>query len=409
LRQALDAGAEFVDVEWRARFDDLVACKGGRHIVLSSHNFVETPTDLREQARAMRATGAEIIKIATHANRLSDCLRLLDVEPAPGKRGRAVLIAMGDAGLTTRIVPGRFGSAWTYAGNLHDIGQLNVATLVNEYRFGSVGPSPDIFGLTGSPIGHSVSPAIHNAAFAAAGRDAVYLPLPAADADDFVAFANAIGLKGASVTIPFKIPLFERADDVDETAQRIGAVNTIRIENGRWRGRNTDAAGFLQPLDERGISLRERRVSILGSGGAARAVAVAAASRHAVVAVHARDRERALKVAALAAGKVGEWPPARGSWDLLVNCTPIGMHPHADGTPIPRSMLNAGFVYDLVYNPARTCLIRDAEAEGCQAIGGLEMLIGQAMAQFHWWTGIDPPRAMMREAALRRLAEFSST
>jgi 3-dehydroquinate dehydratase/shikimate dehydrogenase len=148
------------------------------------------------------------------------------------------------------------------------------------------------------------------------------------------------------------------------------------------------------------------RVSILGAGGSARAVAVALASRGAVVRVHARDRARAHAVAGLASGQVGEWPPRSGEWDLLVNCTPVGMHPRVDETPVPAGALPGGVVYDLVYNPIETRLLREAAAGGCRTFGGLDMLVGQAQEQFEWWTGARPPGAVMRNAALARLAEF---
>src|SRR5262249_20361659 len=157
-----------------------------------------------------------------------------------------------------------------------------------------------------------------------------------------------------------------------------------------------DAEGFLQPLEERGISLSGCRASILGAGGSARAVAVALASKKASVTVHARDRERAARVAALAGGAVGEVPPVPGAGDLLVNCTPIGMHPHIDRTPVPAERLHAGLVYDLVYNPESTRFMREAAAAGCQTIGGLDMLVAQAAAQFRWWTGVAPPVVVMR-------------
>ena len=408
LQEAIEQGAEYVDIELRAGFDDLIAENEGRGIVLSSHDFQKMPGDLADRSRAMRATGAEVIKIAAKANRLSDCLRLRDVEAARGATGRAVLIAMGEAGLATRILAGRFCSAWTYAGSLPDIGQVSAAMLLDDYRFRSLGPSTAIYGLAGSPIAHSVSPAMHNAAFATVGADAVYLPLPASDADDFVTFARAIGLKGASVTIPFKVSLVDRVDSADDAVRRIGALNTIRIDDGKWLARNTDVAGFLEPLDDRGVKLNGQRVSILGAGGSARAVAVAAASREGIVTVHARDRERAARVAAIVGGKVGDWPPAADSWDVLVNCTPIGMHPQVDETPVARADLRAGLVYDLVYNPMDTRLLRAAASMGCGTIGGLDMLVGQAMEQFHWWTGTRPPAAVMRAAALKRLAEFRS-
>jgi 3-dehydroquinate dehydratase/shikimate dehydrogenase len=377
LGEALDLGAEYVDVEWRAGFDDLIARTEGRRIVLSSHEFTEMPGDLQDRARAMRATGAEVI-----------------------------MIAMGDAGLSTRVLAGRFGSAWTYAGDVKDVGQVSASSLIDDFRFYAIKDSTELYGLVGSPIAHSVSPAMHNAAFSASGRDAVYLPLPATDAADFMAFAEALGLAGASVTIPFKVPLMTFVHDLDESARRIGALNTLRRTRGRWQGRNTDAAGFLQPLDDRNIDLRGMRASILGSGGSARAVAVALESKGAAITVHARNRERAEHLASGVAAGVGTWPPPAGSWDLLVNCTPVGMHPRADETPVDASMLSGALVYDLVYNPIETRLLRDAGAAGCRTIGGLDMLVAQAVEQFTWWTGVRPDVPVMRRAALKRLSEF---
>ena len=136
---------------------------------------------------------------------------------------------MGEAGLSTRILARRFRSAWTYAGVVRDVGQLTTRKLLDQFRYRSIGDSTDVYGLVGQPVAHSVSPAMHNAAFTAAGIDAVYLPLPAADADDFVEFARAFGMKGASVTIPYKVALFDRVQETDELSQRIGALNTLRM------------------------------------------------------------------------------------------------------------------------------------------------------------------------------------
>jgi shikimate 5-dehydrogenase len=148
------------------------------------------------------------------------------------------------------------------------------------------------------------------------------------------------------------------------------------------------------------------RASLLGAGGAARAVAIALASGGAAVSVHARSRQRAAGVAALVSGSVGAWPPERGTWDVLVNCTPVGMYPDVDHTPLAADRLAPGIVYDLVYNPPVTRLLREAEAAGCRTIGGLEMLVGQARQQFEWWTGVCPSAGVMREAATSRLSAF---
>lgn len=406
LADALSLGAEYVDVEWRARFDDLIAQTGGRRIVLSSHDFRSMPGDLAETARAMRATGAEVVKIAAKANKLSDCLPLLEIGGRMGKQGGLVLIAMGDYGLVSRVLASRFESAWTYAGALGDVGQVGPSALVDEYRFRTLSEATDLYGVVGSPISHSVSPAMHNAAFRAARIDAVYLPLPAADVDDFVTFARAIGLKGASVTIPFKVALFEHVDEAYAVARRIGAINTIKVVDQRWLGANTDASGFLQPLTDRGVSVKGRRVAILGAGGAARAVAIALAPSGVEITVHARNRFDADDVAMMVSGRAGPWPVGPGTWDLAVNCTPMGMRPRVTETPIPMESMTGQLVYDLVYNPPVTTLVRDAAGLGIQTIGGLDMLIAQAQEQFQWWTESRPPAGVMRAAAEKRLAEF---
>jgi shikimate dehydrogenase len=294
---------------------------------------------------------------------------------------------------------------WTYAGSQHQVGQISDVTLLDEYRFRQLRDESSLYGVVGYPLSHSISPAMHNAAFAALGLDAVYLPLPAATVDDFVTFARALGVKGASVTIPHKVTMLDRVDEADGIAQRVGAINTVRVDHERWLGTNTDVQGFLQPLAQR-VSLSGLRASVLGSGGAARAVAVALASQGCRVRVHGRSLAHAEKVAALTSAEAAPFPPARGSWDLLVNCTPVGMYPHVGETPIDASHLTGQCVYDLIYNPTDTQLLRDAARAGCQTIGGLEMLVAQAHEQFEWWTGVRPPAGVMQEAARRRLAEF---
>jgi 3-dehydroquinate dehydratase/shikimate dehydrogenase len=354
----------------------------------------------------MRATGAEVVKVAITAKQLSDCVPLLEIGAQAGRANRFVAIGMGMYGLPTRILAARFGSAWTYAGSIRDVGQLSADALLNVYRFRSIADSTDIYGVVAGAATHSVSPSMHNAAFRETRTDAVYVPFPTVHADDFVRFGRAIGLKGASVTIPHKVALFDRVDEVYAVARRIGAINTIRVENGRWIGGNTDVEGFLQPLRGR-VPLKGLRASVVGAGGAARAVAVALASVGCAVRIHARNRAQAEHVALVASVDVGGWPPEPGSWDLLVNTTPVGMFPQIDETPIPRAQLTGKYVYDLVYNPPITRLLREAAEAGCQTIGGLDMLVAQAHEQFQWWTGTKPPVGVMREAALKRLAEFA--
>jgi len=400
LSEALACGAEYVDVESTAGFEDLVT-QAGRRVVLSFHDFAGVPRDLETRLRIMRGTGAQVVKVAVKTQKLSDVLSLRALSAGGDDM---VVIGMGEPGVVTRVLPSRFHSAWTYAGELAGVGQLAPEVMLREFRVRDIGPQTAVYGVVGFPVAHSVSPAMHNAAFGQLGVDAVYLPLAAADVDDFVSFARAFGLHGASVTIPFKVSLAGRVDEVSADARRIGAINTIRTSDGRWIGDNSDPAGFLDPLA--GYRLAGVRAAILGAGGAARSVAVALGSSGSRVSVHARNAERAAEVAALARGSVGPWPPPTGSWELLVNCTSIGMHPHTQETPLRPENLAGGTVYDLVYNPQRTRLLCDAERAGCRTIGGLDMLVAQASQQVSWWTGVRPPIGTMREAALRKLANF---
>jgi 3-dehydroquinate dehydratase/shikimate dehydrogenase len=319
-----------------------------------------------------------------------------------------VLVTMGEAGLPGRVLAGWMGSRWTYAGDRLGVapGQLPAARLCEEFGFRRLGPHTAIYGVLGRPVSHSLSPAVHNAAFRALRLDAVYLPLAAADFDDFLAFADAAGLAGASVTAPFKVDAFERAGEADAVSRRVRSVNTLRRDGARWVGCNTDVAAFLRPLDGT-LRLRGLRAVVLGAGGAARSVAVALASAGAHVTIAARRAAQAEAVAALTGTAAGAWPPPPGSWDLLVNATSAGTAPAVDESPLPEDYRFEGrVVYDLVYNPPVTRLLAAAARAGCRTIGGLDMLIAQAQAQVEWWTGQRPSERWLREAALARLASM---
>jgi len=393
---ALQRGAEYVDLELKAAFTpELIGSTGGKRIVLSSHDFQGVPKDLTERVRTMRAAGAEIVKVAITANSLADNLQLLQLERARN----TVLIGMGPVGAPTRILAAHFHSHWTYAGDAHAPGMIPVERMLDEFRFRDVTHGTAIYGVVGSPLTHTASPAMHNAAFRAAGIDAVYLPLVASTADDFTMFATALGVQGVSITIPYKVDLFQRADEIDELSRKVGAVNTYRRDAVGWQARNTDVSGFLAPLAGR-LNVRGARAAILGTGGAARAVAVALASAGSVVTVYGRNRGKAKDVAALADGSAAPFPIPPKSWDLLVNTTPVGMFPSVDETPF-EGAFDGRVVYDLVYNPMETRLLKEAAAAGCDVVGGLDMLVAQAEDQSEWWTGKRPPVGLMREAALK--------
>ena len=405
LRRALELGADWVDLEWRGGFEALIAERRGRNIVLSMHDFEGTPGDLEDRYRFMRGTGAEIVKLAVRSRSAGDVVRLLRLGRA--RRGeRLALVGMGPAGVPTRLLPAHFGSCWTYAGEAVAPGQVCLSEMVHRYRFKRTSASTVVYGVAGRPIGHSLSPPMHNAGFEAAGLDAVYVPFEAVDADDLMVLADALGVAGLSVTAPFKESILDHVRHVDALGQQVGAVNTVRADHEGWVGLNTDVPGFLAPLDARGDP-RGVRSTVLGAGGAARAVAVALASRGAKVTVCARRPERAAVVARLVGGTVGTLPPRPGSWDLLVNTTPIGTAPGITQTPVPAASLWGGkTVYDLVYNPGRTRLLREAATVGCETIGGLDMLVAQAVRQFAWWSGTRPSAELFRTAAVTALGEL---
>ena len=404
LSEALSLGAEYVDLEWKGSCADLLQLTGGRRIVLSHHDFEGVPADLQQMAQAMLSSGAEVVKLAITARGLRDNLTLRHI--AKNTRVPMALVAMGEAGLPSRVLASWMGSCWTYAGNGAAPGQISEHAMHDEYRFRRIGARTAIFGVLGKPVSHSVSPVMHNAAFRSARLDAVYLPLAASDFDDFMTFASEVGLAGASVTAPFKVNAFERADECDPVTRRIQSVNTLRRDGTRWLGCNTDVTGFLSPLRSQ-MQLPGTRATILGAGGAARSVAVALASAGVKVTVSARRAEQAQSVAGLTGAAVAAWPPDPASWDLLINATPVGTSPNADASPLSSDYLfhGGGLVYDLVYNPQETRLLQDAMRAGCRTIGGLDMLVAQAQAQFEWWMGRRPAEKVMRDAAVKKLGD----
>jgi 3-dehydroquinate dehydratase/shikimate dehydrogenase len=409
LERALEGGVEFVDVEWAAlrgahgeAFADLVRAAPAR-IVLSSHDFERVPADLAERARDMRRSGAGTIKIAVAAARLADTLPLRDI----AREGASVVIGMGDAGVPSRLLASVFGSRWTYGGNAVAPGQIPARRMVDELRFRTVGPGTRIFGVVSVTAMHSLSPAMHNAAFAAAGLDAVYVPLQARDFDDFLAFAAALGIEGASITIPYKRDALRAAAEADDLTRQVGAANTLKrmgAGGGAWAATNTDVAGFLAPLEAAyGGSLDGARAAVMGAGGSARAVVVALRSRGTQVTVHARRPDQAQEVTAALGAAAGGWPVPGGTWDMLINCTPLGGAARRDESPLPGGPFTGRLVYDLTYGGGRSALLREAAAAGCATLDGLPMLLAQAERQFAWWTGRSPADDVMRSAVAARV------
>jgi shikimate dehydrogenase/3-dehydroquinate dehydratase type I len=406
LSGALEAGAEHVDVEWRAGFDDVITAAPER-VVVSSHDFEGMPSDLPAQARAMRATGAGWIKVAVTPRGLADTLSLADI----GRAGRAVVVGMGAAGLPTRLLASWYGSAWSYAGDGVAPGQVPARRMLDEFRFREA-PGAAVYGVLGESAEHSLSPVMHNAALAEAGERAVYLPLVASDFADFETFAAAVGLAGASVTIPFKRDALRAAPEGDEAATAIGAANTLGRGPRGWKATNTDAAGFLAPLgDALPGGLRGRRAAVLGAGGSARAAVHALVASGAAVTVHARRPAAAEALAAELGATAGGEVPEPGAWDVLVNATPLGGATAADVSPLPGGPFGGRLVYDLTYRAdgAVSPLLREAAAAGCAVLDGLPMLVAQAERQFEWWLGRPPRRGVMQKAIETRLGRAVAT
>lgn len=397
LREALALGVAFVDVEWDAPFGDVLIAEAPGRVVLSRHDFAGVPAGLAGLAREMAARRPAVVKLAVTPAGLADQLVFRDVARAIGDVP-VVLIAMGQTGVPSRLLPGHFGSAWTYGGAAIAPGQVTPDVMRTRYRVGAQTETTRIFGVAGRPIAHSWSPTLHNAALQALDVDGVYLPFEARDIDDLLTLADALDVRGLSVTAPFKIDALARATRADALATRLGAANTLtRVADG-WVASNTDVEGFLLPLRTR-MPLRGARASVLGAGGAARAVVAGLHDEGVRVTVHARRPEQADALTGLGA-IVGAWPPEPGSWDLLVNTTPVGTRA-TDDTPIDADRLTGGgLVYDLVYNPGDTRLLRDARAAGCATLGGLEMLIAQAAQQAAIWLDVEPPVDVMRAAIL---------
>ena len=253
--QAFQAGADYVDVEFSASWQTVMKSVPRENIILSHHNFQETPSDLVPQVERMASAGAAIIKIATRARRITDNLTIAHaLQYASSRHLNLCALAMENAGIPSRILASRWNSWMTFAslpgGEATAEGQIPAADLVHQYRVRSIGAATKFYGVLGKPLGHSLSPAVHNSAFAARGIDAVYLPLEAVDVDDFMEFESAVPLQGVSVTIPYKEDIRKYVQSLSIEAGKIGAINTlVRTGNG-WHGENTDVDGFLRPLQK---------------------------------------------------------------------------------------------------------------------------------------------------------------
>ena len=371
-------------------------------VVLSCHDFRGTPGNLAAIVRRLERWGGDAIKIATQCNSIADSLSVLAL--ARGKR-RVVAVPMGEMGLPARVLALREGSALAYgaAGEATAPGQLTLEEMKNLYRADKVDRRTRVYGVIGNPVGHSLSPLLHNSGFQARRMNAVYLPFLVRDLRDFLAAIAPLGIAGFSVTLPHKQRILKYLHDCDPLARRIGAVNTVVVRGGKLYGYNTDYVGVLRALEQH-VRLRGSRVLIYGAGGAARAVAFALAQGGAIVCVSARRLAKARALARAVGGEVAQRARLRREFfDAIVNATPVGMHPLAAESPLEPTELNCRVVMDLIYCPMKTRLLELAERRGIETISGVQMFLAQGTAQWEIWTGVRAPEATMRRAVLAAL------
>lgn len=373
--------------------------------IVSHHDFSRVPDDLDEIYERLAQTPARVLKIAVQANEIVDCVPVFRlIERARRENREIIAIAMGNAGIATRILGPSRGSFLTY-GALDDEsstapGQVNARKLRSLYNIDAINDETMICGLVGSPVMHSVSPHIHNAAFSAEGVNGVYLPFEVGNVTDF--FKRMVhprtteldwNLRGLSITAPHKQAVMECLDWIEPDAKQMGAVNTVVVDKDRLLGYNTDAAGFIEPLLKHLGTLENKHVAIMGAGGAARAAIWALQKEKASVTVFARDinKAKSLDVPCVLLSSA-----SFSGYDLVVNATP-------ESPATAEQLSGARWVYDLVYNPIETKLIKEARKAGCETLGGLEMLVAQAKIQFELWTDRKPSTSIMYNAAATAL------
>ena len=402
--------------DWWDIESDLTPETDWSRVIISHHDFSGVPHDLTQIYERLAMTTARVVKIAVQAHDMIDCIPVFQLLDRARTEGRELIaIAMGNSGLATRILGPSRGSFLTYAPlaeeNATAPGQITAEKIRSVYHIDKIDRDTMICGLVGLPVMHSVSPHMHNAAFRAAGINGVYLPFEVGDVTTF--FKRMVhprtreldwNLRGLSVTAPHKAAVLEFLDWIEPEAKEIGAVNTIVVDDDKLRGFNTDSVGFLEPLRDV-IELSGLRVAVIGAGGAARAAVWALLKHNATVTLFARDLAKARTVGQLFDVSYERLSSASfANYDLVINATPLGSGEFIDQMAATAEQLTgARCVYDLVYNPIETRLLKEARKAGCGTVRGLEMLVAQARNQFELWTGQSPFSKVMYDTAAAAL------
>jgi 3-dehydroquinate dehydratase / shikimate dehydrogenase len=407
LAEAVSAGCFWYDLEIETASqcppELLDALLGEARQLTSAHFFDHMPADLEKVAANLRRAGSDGIKIAAHCDSLSDSVKLLRFART---RQNIVAVPMGYVGFPARFLALRQGSATMYAPveEATAPGQISLDQMKDVYRADRLDRKTRVYGVIGNPVGHSLSPVMQNAGFQKCGVNAVYLPFLVRDLKDFVDAIEPLGIGGFSVTIPHKEAILKYLDVCDPLAEAIGAVNTVVVRRGgKLHGYNTDYVGVLRTLEHR-MSLPNSRVLILGAGGAARAVAFALGRAGAEVCIFSRRWRPAKELAKAAGGKALREDSVRHQFfDAIVNATPVGMHPFVNDSPLGARELNCRLVFDTIYRPRQTRLLRLAASRGIETVSGVEMFVAQGTAQWEIWTGQRAPVEAMRRAVVDAL------
>jgi 3-dehydroquinate dehydratase/shikimate dehydrogenase len=421
LLKAAEAGAHIVDLEVEsaeqttrpqlAKFRAAIRAAGAA-LLISSHDYSRTrrPDGLNQTAQRILEFEPEFVKVVSTARSLADNLSVLRMIEDQSLNTHLVGIAMGEEGLISRVLGPRAGAAFTFASAADGAetapGQISARTLLDLYRLEQLDQATRIFGVAGNPISHSLSPLMHVTAFRRENVNAVMLPLKVKTLDDLLTVIRDLPLDGVAVTMPLKQEVLPHLANMDAVTAKIGACNTLRTgADGKLYGFNTDVAGIVRPLERR-MRLKGARILVLGAGGAARAAVFGLVEQGADITIVNRTHEKAVALARKAKAHVLKQAAlAKSRFDVIINTTPCGMTGIKQQLPIKENELNASIVFDLVYTPIETPLLKLAKSRGLAVISGLEMFAQQGARQFEIWTGKPAPESeMLRvvELELRR-------
>ena len=412
LSKASAAGCQLLDIELQSASKckpaQLQRLRGGAGLIISYHDFRGTRR-LAETLEKMTVIPADFYKMVSTATTLYDNVTMMKFLEKYGDRHSLIGICMGEQGIISRVLGVRAGSVFTFGAVSPDEktapGQVTAQELRSTYRIEQVDAATRVYGVAGDPVAHSLSPAIMNAALRRENVNGVYVALHAKTLKDLLACVREIPIHGLSITMPYKEVILKHLDNTDSHSTKIGACNTVvRAQDGKLYGFNTDAAGVIRPIEQR-IPLEKARVLVLGAGGAARAAVFGLKERGAEVYILNRSAGPAQKLARSARARILKRPDLKKStFDVIINATPVGMG-NTRESPLEANEINARFVFDMIYDPPETRLMRLAKERGAQIIPGIEMFVHQAARQFEIWTGKPAPWDEMLRVALLTLQE----